>query len=332
MSLMRNARIRIDEVALPGNTLSLCVPLTPNRCWLTSLSTLIGPMAREEARRVLKGPERAGLLLLSHLFETIGHALRIDQAVYPEHDLLSTSLYGSRLPLILSALPELKRLYSAHALIIRSQTEPIYEGVVWPFRLIWHIEDVSAEWLPRRDSQRDIHRLEALGLTPQRYEADMDDAKLERCLDLYRTLYIDTYSAFNPDYTAQGLRHLMHKGGVVLHTLENDAGDIEAVCAAKDDGESLILPLVGYNPGRPQSDGLYRAIMAHMALDAMKRGLKLNLSAGAPHFKRHRGARPCLEYLIIIDDHLPMWRRMGYRLIAQVLKTMAPRLHALAQR
>lgn len=331
MSLMRNARIRIEEVTLSGSTLSICIPQPPDCCWLTSLSTLIGPMAREEANRVLAGPERAALLLLSHIFEGLGRVLRIDQAIYPEHDLLSTSLYGARLPLILSAVPELKRLYPAHAIIIRSQTELLCKGVLWPFRLIWRIGDVASEWLPRRDSQRDIRRLRALGLTPKRHAEEMDDARLYRCLALYRALYIDTYSSFNPDYTAEGLRHLMRKSRVTFHTLEDDAGKIEAFCAATDDGDSLILPLVGYNPDRPQSDGLYRALMAHMALDAMQRGLKLNLSAGAPHFKRHRGASPCLEYLIIIDDHLPFWRRMGYRLIAWVLETMAPRLRALAQ-
>lgn len=328
---LNNARLRMETVTLNGQALPVCVPLTPNRCWLTSPCTLIGPLAREEARRVLSGPQLWALLMLSYVCEGLARALRVDRVVFPGHDLLSTTLYGKRLSLITACRDALVRLYPDRAVIIRSQTTRPKDATVWPIRLIWGIEDVTRDWAPRRDSRRDMALLRTLKLTPRQYGPDVSEDRLRQCLSLYRGLYIDAYSAYNPDYTPQGLRALMHEHGVELHTLESDDGRIEAMCAARSDGDSLILPLVGYERDRPQADGLYRAVMAHMALYAQTQGLKLNLSAGAPHFKRHRGAIPCMEYLIIMDAHLPLWRRLGYRLIARCLNALEPKLAALAQ-
>ena len=327
---LTNANIRIDEVAVRGQAFRVAVPLRPNRCWLTSLTTAIGPMARQEARRAVSGPQLWGVLALSHVFERVARTLRVDRVVFPEHCLLSTSLYGDKMPGILLAVPELTRLYPDRAIVVRSVCEPPQGSLVWPFRLIWRIDDPAQEWTPRRDSRRDVHRLKALGLVAGCYGADIDDVRLARCLALYRHLYIDTYSAFNADYSLEGLRALATAGTVAFHTLEEADGTVVAFCAAHDDEETLTLPLVGYDPGRPQADGLYRAVMAHMARYAIRRGLKLNLSAGAPHFKRHRGAKAWMEYLLIVDTHLPVWRRIGYRTIGWVLRRLEARMAALA--
>ncbi len=327
---LTNANIRIDEVVISGRAFSAAVPLSPNRCWLTSLTTAIGPMARQEAGRAVSGPQLWGVLALSHIFESLARLLRVDKVVFPEHCLLSTSLYGDKLPDILLAIPELARLYPDHAIVVRSVCEPAPNSLVWPFRLIWRIDDPAREWAPRRDSRRDVQKLNTLGLVTGQHGADVDDVRLARCLALYRHLYINTYSAFNADYSLEGLRALAAAGTLTFHTLEEADGTVAAFCAAHEDGETLTLPLVGYDPVRPQADGLYRAVMAHMAQYGMRRGLKLNLSAGAPHFKRHRGAKAWMEYLLIVDTHLPVWRRIGYRTIAWVLRRLEPRMAAIA--
>jgi hypothetical protein len=323
---LSNAEVRFDTVVVDGDTIRVAVPHGRNRCWLTSLTTAIGPMAREEAHRALYGPELWGALLLSHLMETIAKALRVDRAVFPEHILLSTSLYACTPQQMIAIAESLTAHYPDHAIVVRSLTAPPPGHVIWPFRLVWIIDDIARGWAPRRDSRRDLKLLENMNLQPRHYSGSIDATRLGRCLKLYRSLYIDAYSACNPDYTAAGITALMQAARLELHTLESDTGEIEAVCAAHDNGETLTLPLVGYNPSRPQADGLYRGIMAHMAQHALRRGLKLNLSAGAPHFKRHRGAKPWMEYLLIINSHLPAWRRLGYHLIAWVLRRLEPRI------
>lgn len=323
---LNNAEVRFDTITIAGEAVSAAVPYGRNRCWLTSLTTAIGPMAREEARRAMRGPELWGALLLSHLMQAVAAMLRVDHVVFPEHYLLSTSLYAPSPERMVTIAEGLTKAYPGHAIVVRSLTTPPAGHVAWPFRVVWIIEDVAHEWAPRRDSRRDLVTLEAMRLQPHHFADTVDEARLNRCLDLYRGLYIDTYSAYNPDYTAIGIAQLMQAGRLVLYTLETEDGDIEAFCAAHRNNETLTLPLVGYNRTRPQADGLYRAIMAHMALQASHQGLKLNLSAGAPHFKRHRGAKPWMEYLLIVDHHLPIWRRLGYRLIARVLRTLEPRI------
>jgi len=323
---LNNAEVRFDTIIVGNEVVSVAVPYGRNRCWLTSLTTAIGPMAREEARRAMRGPELWGALLLSHLMEAVAKMLRVDRVVFPEHFLLSTSLYAHPPEQIVAIAEDLTQAYPGHAIVVRSLTTPPTGHVVWPFRVIWTVDDITREWAPRRDSRRDLATLEATHLQPRHFADTMDEVRLTRCLDLYRALYIDTYSVYNPDYTATGFGQLMQAGRLELHTLETQSGDIEAFCAAHCNNETLTLPLVGYNRTRPQADGLYRAIMAHMALQASHRGLKLNLSAGAPHFKRHRGAKPWMEYLLIVDHHLPLWRRLGYRLIARVLRALEPRI------
>lgn len=327
---LTNANVRTDEVHIGAKTFRVAVPLKPNRCWLTSLSTAIGPMARQEARRAVSGGELWAILALSHGFEWLARILNVDKVVFPEHRLLSTSLYGDLLPDILSAMPELTKLYPSRAIVVRSLCEKVPGGVMWPFRLIWRIDRPAVDWPSRRDSRRDLQALARLDLTAGQYDAEIDDARLERCVALYRHLYIDTYSVYNADYSPQGLRDLAEAGDIMFHTLEAADGTVAAFCAAHDDGETLSLPLVGYDPDRPQTDGLYRAVMAHMAQHAIDCGLKLNLSAGAPHFKRHRGAQAWMEYLLIVDSHLPIWRRAGYRVIGWVLRLMEPKIVALA--
>lgn len=323
---LNNAEVRFDTIDVANKAVAVAVPHGRNRCWLTSLTTAIGPMAREEARRAMRGPELWGALLLSHLMEAVAKMLRVDRVVFPEHDLLSTSLYAHTPEQMARIAEDLTQAYPGHAIVVRSLTNPPPGHVVWPFGVIWIIADVAREWAPRRDSRRDLATLEAMRLQPGHFTGTIDEARLTRCLNLYRALYIDTYSAYNPDYTATGIARLMQGGRLELHTLETESGDIEAFCAAHGNNETLTLPLVGYNRTRPQADGLYRAIMAHMALQASHRRLKLNLSAGAPHFKRHRGAKPWMEYLLIVDHHLPVWRRLGYRLIARVLRALEPRI------
>ncbi len=328
--MLNNARIAFDEMVLGGETITVAVTSPPNRCWLTSLTAALGPMAREETHRALTGLPLLGALALSGLVELIGKILRIDAAVYPEHRLLSTSLYDGKLPVLFDHISDLQTRYPDKALILRSLTDAPAVGVLWPLRLVWIIDDVQRDWAPRRDVHRDQTILAQSGLVATAHGGEIDDAILERCLELYRGLYIDAYSAFNPDYTAGYIRQLLRDGRLEIHTLAGEGG-IAAFCAAHCDRETMTLPMLGYDRDRPQDDGLYRAVMAHMGGLALARGLKLNLSAGAPHFKRHRGATPWMEYLLIIDHHLPAWRRLGYRLIAWILRRLEPHLRQIAQ-
>jgi hypothetical protein len=332
---LTNADIRFDAVELNGRHITVAVPQSRNRCWVTSLCTAIGPMARQEIAREMTLPASLAARSLSAVFETLGRWLRIDDVVFPDHRLLTTSLYEpAQLADMVVCRAVLAARYPDRAIVIRSLNTRDHARYIdrrcWPFRVVWLIGDVVGECLQRRDSRRDLELLAGLNLTRKAYSKDMSEDTLTACLDLYRALYLTVYSVFNPDYEAGYVKQLMAEGALELLTLEDDSGHIEAFCGLHAFGDTLSVPLLGYNKARPREEGLYRAVMALAIQAAAQRGLRLNLSAGAPNFKRNRGATPCMEYLLVIDDHLPVWRRWGYAMIGTVLRLMAPILERTA--
>ncbi|MDC7684595.1 GNAT family N-acetyltransferase [Asticcacaulis sp. BYS171W] len=317
---LRNARVRFDG--------AVAVPEAPNRCWLTSLTTAIGPVAREEIGRVMHGPSAWVAVMISHLAERVGRLFRIDQAIYPDHRLLSTSLYT---PDRLTAVLAEEVRFADRAVLIRSLNAFSHRDILaqaykrWPFRVVWIVGDPKRDWCDRRDARRDRVRLAQSGLRHDIHRNGLPEVMLTRCLSLYRSLYIDAYSRFNPDYELEYIQSLLAEGCLEIHTL-SDATGIVAVCALHGNDDMLTVPMVGYDRTRPAGDGLYRSIMTVAFEAACAKGVALNLSAGAGRFKAHRGAKPYVEYMIVIDAHLPLWRRTGYSLLAFVLGRAEPHL------
>ena len=319
---LRNAEVTFD--ASGG-----AVPGPRDRCWVTSLTTLLGPMARQEIRRELKGVTAFLAIGLSHMVETGLRLSGADRVIFPGHRLLTTSLYeydevahlcGACPPDRAVVLRSLNAHHHAHILA--------RGGTLWPVRVVWIIDDIARDWRPRRDARRDLQGLERSGLARRRYSGAMPAQRLERVMDLYRRLYIERYSRHNPDYTADYIQACLADGTLDILTLERN-DEIMAFCAVHRRGQVLSVPMVGYECG---VEGLYRFVMALPALEAEAKGLALNLSAGAARFKRHRGARPHVEYLMILDQHLPAGRRLAYRATACLLKALEPRLIKAATR
>ncbi|WP_443747857.1 GNAT family N-acetyltransferase [Asticcacaulis solisilvae] len=297
-----------------------------NECWVTSLTTLLGPVAREEIRREMTGPAAVAARILSHAVEGFARLTGLDDAVYAGHDLLTTSLHDDVAARLAGPPPDGK------ALIVRSLTRhrhaDILSGTLWPVRVVWIIDDPARDWLPRRDVRRDRQRLAASGLTRGHYTT-LTAPQLDRVMTLYRRLYITRYSRHNPDYRPGYVRTLLADGRLEILTLER-AGEIVAFCAIHCKASTLSIPMLGYDDAQPDADALYRMIMVPPIDAALARGLNVNLSAGAARFKRNRGAKPHVEYLLIRDEHLPAWRRFGYRATGWLLRLLEPKLIKVA--
>jgi len=311
------------------------VPGPRDQCWVTSLTTLLGPVAREEISRELTGPAALGARMLSHFVEAGLRLSRADAVVFPAHLGFTTSLYAKgEAEQLCAKAAEFAEVYPGRAVVLRSLNRhhhaPILArgGTLWPVRVVWIIDDVARDWRPRRDVGRDLRWLETSDLERRRYAGPMLPDRLDQVLALYRRLYIERYSRHNPDYTPAELNARLEAGEIEILTLER-GGEIVAFCAIHMRGGVLSAPMVGYDEG---SGGLYRAVMTLPALEAEARGVALNLSAGAARFKRHRGARPHVEYLLIHDAHLPMWRRLAYRATGALLRALEPQLKKAATR
>ena len=88
---------------------------------------------------------------------------------------------------------------------------------------------------------------------------------------------------------------------------------------------SLFAEYVGYDLDQPRELGLYRRLAAVPVLEAMKRGIPLNLSAGVGRFKALRGGEPVMEYLGVYVRHLPATRRAPWRAVHELsTRLLAP--------
>ncbi len=334
--ILRNAHIVLEACEVDGESISVAVPSVPNHCWITSLATLLGPVAREEIRREMTGIQAIAAIALSHGIEAFARLTAVDKAVFPGAGPFSTRLYeDGEAESLLAARDNLATAFPDRAVVLRSLTRRDHgdvltrDAVLWPVRVIWTIDDSGRDWLPRRDVRRDLRLLDAGGFATVLHRRALPGEKRDRILALYRRLYIDHYSRHNPDYTADGIDALVASGQIDILTLERD-GDIAAFCALHSCAGVMSIPMLGYAAEAGEPDGLYRAIMAAAGREAVARNERRNLSAGAARFKRNRGARPHVEYLLILDHHLPAWRRFGYRAIAALLRTLEPLLMKVA--
>jgi hypothetical protein len=309
-------------------------------CWLTSLAVTYGRAARDETEREVSGAQAAAFRGLSHVAEGVLRATKADSLVFANHLLFSTSLYGGWTGKDLeAALKALRAAFPDRAIIWRSLNGEDNAALVERMtqlggrrllsRIVWRLPDPQKDWAPRRDVRDDRKLLAAHGLHIENgREISGDD--LRRVLAFYNDIYRTKYSLTNPAYGETLLRAAIASGVLTLRLIRNREGVLEGFTTEHVYQGTLINPLLGYDRSVPQSRGLYRIAMAASAERAIAEGLMVNYSAGAGAFKRHRGARPALEFSMVFDDHLPAWRRASYRALASALEAMRPTLERIA--
>ena len=124
---------------------------------------------------------------------------------------------------------------------------------------------------------------------------------------------MEKYARLNPQYTLEYLKNLTEGGLIQLKALWHESNIVAFTGYFILDGV-MINPLIGYDRSYPQKEGLYRLLTMETMLEAEKRGMLLNMSSGAAHFKRLRGAEAQLEFILEYDRHLPWWRRLPWTL------------------
>jgi len=337
---LANGRIALSVLQLSDRAFALVAPVGRQGCWLTSLAVTYGRATRDEIDRDLAGPQAWLFRAASLAAEGLLRLSRADHAVYVNHLLFSTSLYGTWSGDDLgSALAALRKAYPDRAIIWRSLNEADHPGLLAAMdaqgarrlvsRIVWRLPDPARQWSPRTDVKADLKLVAAQGLSVADAPRPSPD-DLRRVLDLYAGVYLDKYSAANPAYTQAFLRAAVDSGVLGLRLVRGEAGAMEAFAADHVHGTQLSSPMLGYDRAQPQSRGLYRVAMSLSVLRALDLGLAVNYSAGAGTFKRHRGAQPALEVMAVFDDHLPWWRRIGYGWLSRALAAMTPSLERIA--
>ena len=176
---------------------------------------------------------------------------------------------------------------------------------------LWRRKQIKVDQSFARRSSYNLH--DGSTLTP---------AAAPRLAELYRLLYLEKYSYFNPQFTANFFRLALDKRLLVFKTCQK-LGDIDAVLGYFTRNRIMTQPVFGYDTGKPQKLGLYRLLSLHVLEEARRLGLRVNASGGVGDFKRLRGGVAALEYNAVYLNHLPARRQRPWRLLKGLLDRVA---------
>jgi len=279
------------------------------------------------------GAWRPALRLLAGAAGGLMRGIKINRIVHLNNWMVSTNLHdgwgGAELPAIRARLVA---AFPGHIIAIRSinrwsdatLADRLAEDgwQLLPSRQIYVTDDLARDWTFKRDSKQDSRLLRQ---TPYQQDEmrELRSGDAARIAELYRLLYVERYSALNPQFTPAFIE-MTHRTGVLRYRgLRDGAGDLVAVVGCFIRGGVLTTPIVGYDTALPRAHGLYRLACVLLTQMALCAGARLNSSAGAASFKRLRGARAELEYSAFFTAHLAAPRRAAITAMAVLLNRLA---------
>ena len=328
-----NAHAEMQVLDLGGSLLPITIAeLHPANSYVCSPYTHYVSYAVEEFRH-LKNPPVEALLRL--LFRPLGAYLRhtqFDRVVLANNWLLSTNLYPAlSAEQAQAALRHLLAAFPDRAIVFRS-LELAHNAAVFAalraagcrpvFSRSIYFQDPATAYVQRRpDYKRDLRLLEQSPYTVVD-AADLGPADAARIVALYNLLYLRKYSGYNPQFTEAFIKLALAERLLTIKGLRRD-GRLDGVLGYVARGGLITAPLFGYDTGLPQPLGLYRMLSALVALDGLRLGQEVHLSAGVGDFKRARGGRPAIEYNLVYDAHLPAGRRRAWALVQHLADRIA---------
>ena len=261
--------------------------------------------------------------------ETFLAALRFDDAVHLNHRIanaepipeLTRSGWQSLIDLVRARYP--RSAIVVQGLRRRFEGETIERvagcgGTIMPAREISifdpQVPRPGKAGLSVREQLRKSRKFWRDNLSRCEIDPALSQADLERIAELFR-IHSLRHSALNTRYTAGFFGLLNATEGMEVTIWRDEDGKIENFAICDRIGP---LPQFMHTAADP------RTKMARHALDvafsrplgiAMETGVPIGLGAMNVDFKRHRGAELVVEYQVLFADHLPLARRLLWRLL-----------------
>ena len=266
-------------------------------------------------------------IVLGGISQTLGLFLKkakINQVVCVNNWMLSTNLYplwnGADIPEICDYFT---KEFPEHALVFRSLNEhsnaellnslKSNRFIIVPSRQVYIFDRDISPFTTRNNTQIDIKTLKKT-----EYEiinhGDLKESDYLRIVELYNLLYLEKYSKHNPQFTKGCVAYWHKKKLLTMIGLRNKEGMLDGIIGFFEMDGITSAPLVGYDTNIHKQKAIYRMLMALAIGRANDEGLILNLSSGAAEFKRLRGGQPFIEYSAVYINHLPMGKRLVWRL------------------
>ncbi len=270
---------------------------------------------------------KVGLNPLISLLGAFFKFTKINRVVVINNWLVSTNLYPSLTQKQIEAITLfLKEKFPLHAILwpsISSKITPLYFQTLkkQKCRLIAHrkiffTDTQDLEKFQTRLYKSDLRHFQHSGYTVE----DMNLNKVENIeyfIKLYRDLFIRKYSCLNPQFNNNFFDLTVRTGFLNYKVIKKDE-TIDGVVGCFSQKSMLFCPFFGYNQEKPQSAGLYRILSTVLMQEARRNQQIFHQSSGASMYKSLRKAEEDLEYLAVFDRHLPVSRKLSWK-IAQII-------------
>lgn len=290
-----------------------------NLSYVTSLSTQYILYTREE---VLKSPKylKKQKYLARYVAPVAYQFAKVmlrNRIIWINNNLTSTPLYNSNWDNIdiLKLSRSLSELYPNKFIIFKS-LEPLTDEVFFnkfahqdfiPLlgRQVYIFDPQKSNYKKKRSFQMDRKLAKNQKRFYWSYLDLNNDSDITRVLDLYKKLYIEKHSLYNPVYTENFIKNGFGNFKLrfeVLKDKENDS--IVAVQGIQETDRIINTCYIGYDQSLPTAVGLYRMMNYELMNQAIEKNKILNMSSGAGDFKMKRGATASFEYQMIYKKNL----------------------------
>lgn len=288
--------------------------------------------AKEETEQKIKQPLlRIILKLFISFFGFYLKKTQINKAVHVNNFLLSTNPYpewnGAGVTELIAFL---KKAFPKHAIIFRSINDLQHKELLKvcthanmqliASRQVYIYTESFTAFMKRNNNYQDQRIIRKKNLIYVSHEEMR--RYLEEALHLYNLLYIKKYSKHNPQFTLTYFIESYKLGLIHFQGYKNKDGRLCSFCGLFTQGDTITSPLVGYDTGAPKEDALYIHAVHLIYTYRLNANKTLNLSSGAPLFKRLRGGIPAIEYSAVYIKHLSLFRRSVFILLKLVSNTI----------
>lgn len=290
---------------------------------------------------VLKGAKKWATITSLILIRTIAAAGAFDHCIFVNAFLLSSNLWGDTAGLkVEEMILFLKSRYPNRAIVFKGITKEFHNELFDKLsqndclsvfaRELYFLDPQTSKYKKKRPFVVDRKLAEKLeGHIDWYYPYDLNERDMDAFLSYYKSLYIDKYSDFNPEYSAEFLKLVSQSEFFKIGSIKESDRILGAQIIFQR-GRFMTTPFIGYNRDEPKDKGLYRLLNYYLTKESVEKCAILNMSSGAGKFKKQRGGEAVLEYNMVHLSHLGGMQRIPWKIFAWIgRKVVIPNLSKL---
>ena len=273
---------------------------------------------REKANRLLKP--------WIGLYALIMKGIKVNQSVIVNNWLLSNSLYPDlsieQLELITTFLQE---KFPHHLIMMRSinvadgktllqKLKQIHYHTFFSRQIFYFDPKTKPGKKAAYHRRRDERLMENEGYTLGK------STNYEGLIELFNRIYKDKHTIYCPHYTPLYLKYAVESKFLTVKVLQKEGKDVGVFGYTIRNGV-MIVPFFGYDPASPTHRDVYRLLTMLVIKEAKTLNVALNDGSGGDQTKIFRGMQPVDEYAAIYTKHLPLGRKLFWKMADRFSKS-----------